>query len=94
MSKEVIVPLKEEEVIIPLPLDNGDTVDCIVLSIFEVDGENYIALFLEEAEEILLYRYRESEDDQAILENIDNDLEFDRVLEVFDGLVEGINEDE
>lgn len=86
--------MPEEELIVPLELENGDTVDCVVISIFEVDGSSYIALLPENTEEILLYRYKESDDDKVTLENIDSNFEFNRALEVFDSLMEDIDGDD
>lgn len=86
--------MPEDELIVPLELDNGDVVDCVVISIFDVDGSSYIALLPENTEEILLYRYKESDDDQVTLENIDSNFEFNRALEVFDSLMEDIDSDD
>lgn len=83
--------MHDDELVVKLQLENGDTLDCIVISIFDVDGNNYIALMPDKTDEILLYRYTESEDDQVTLENIDSNFEFNRALEVFDGLMEDID---
>ena len=81
---------ENEELIVPLELENGEKIDCVVISVFEADGSNYIALLPKEDDEILMYRYIESANDEIVLENIDSDFEFNRVLEVFDGLMEDI----
>lgn len=86
--------MHDNELVVKLQLENGDTLDCIVISIFDVDGNNYIALMPDKTDEILLYRYTESEDDQVTLENIDSNFEFNRALEVFDGLMEDIDGEE
>lgn len=83
--------MHDDELVVKLQLENGNTLDCIVISIFDVDGNNYIALMPDKTDEILLYRYTESEDDQVTLENIDSNFEFNRALEVFDGLMEDID---
>lgn len=86
--------MPEEDLIVPLELENGDIIDCNVISVFDVDGSSYIALLPENTEEILLYRYKEADDDQVTLENIDSNFEFNRALEVFDNLMENIDSDD
>ena len=76
---------------VTLDLDDGTTVECAILTILEVDEQDYIVLVpldendepIEEGE-VYIYRYFEDEEGNASLDNIDNDDEFERVSECFD----------
>ena len=76
---------------VTLDLDDGTTVECAIMTILEVDGQDYIVLVpldendepIEEGE-VYIYRYFEDEEGNPSLENIDNDDEFERVSECFD----------
>ena len=76
---------------VTLDLDDGTSVECAILTILEVDEQDYIVLVpvdendepIEEGE-VFIYRYYEDEDGNPSLDNIDNDDEFDRVSECFD----------
>lgn len=83
----------EEEMSVELNLDDGRTVVCDVFTIFEVGGMNYIALSpkekdtLESEQEVWFYRYSENMEDtnaEPILEYIDDDLEYEIVLDAFE----------
>ena len=69
------------------------TLECQVLTIFEVEGQDYIVLIPEdeidsEEGEIYIYRYFEDEDGEPGLDNIESEEEFEMVSDVFDQLVE------
>ena len=76
---------------VTLDLDDGTTVECAIMTILEVDEQDYIVLVpldendepIEEGE-VYIYRYFEDEEGNASLDNIDNDDEFERVSECFD----------
>ena len=76
---------------VTLDLDDGTSVECAILTILEVDEQDYIVLVpldendepIEEGE-VFIYRYFEDEEGNASLDNIDNDEEFERVSECFD----------
>lgn len=86
--------MNDEPVIIPLELENGATVDCYVIAVFDFDGIDYIAVLPEGTEEILMYRYIELAEDEIELVNIDNDREWERVVEYFDTMLEAEEEEE
>lgn len=81
----------EEEVVITLQLDNGDEIECTVLSMFECESRNYVALLFPEDEnnelEISLFRCNILEGDIVDIENIETDEEFEKVNEAFDILI-------
>ena len=64
-------------------------IECAVLTIYTVDGKDYIALLpLTEDEEedgdVYLYRYIETEDGEPTLENIEDDDEYEAAADAFD----------
>lgn len=80
----------EEDATVTLTLDNDEVVDCAVLTIFEVEGTDYIALLPlnengeTEDGEVFLYRFIEEEGKEPDLENIADDDEYEKVADAFD----------
>ncbi len=90
---------EDEELFVTLDLEDDGEVECQVLTIFEVEGQDYIVLLpLESADneegEIYIYRYFEDENGEPGLDNIETEEEFELVSEVFDQLVEDGEYDE
>lgn len=88
-----------EEMTVTLTLDDGSELECVVLTIFEADGRDYIALLPldgKEAEdgEVYLYRYLEDEEGNPDLENIESDEEYEIVADAFDELLDTEEYDE
>ena len=81
--------LEEDVITVTLTLDNDEVVECAVLTTYEADGNEYIALLpMDEAVEeatgdVYLYRYREV-DGEPTLENIDDDEEYEIAADAFD----------
>lgn len=80
---------------VTLDMDDGSTVECEILTIFDVEDMNYIALLpLDENDEpneegeVYIYRYFEDEDGNPSLENIENDDEYEAVADRFDELLD------
>ena len=95
-------PSEAEEMTVTDSRDDGDVV-CAVITIFEVQGRDYIALLPldengENAEgEVWLYRYSENPDDpneEPELGYIDDDDEFEKVEEAFDEYLDSVEFDE
>ena len=83
----------EEEMTVELELDDGKIVNCVVITILEVDGKDYIALLpLDEKGEnvdgeVWFYRYSENEKDpneEPVLTYIEDDDEYEAVADAFD----------
>lgn len=80
-----------EDYRVTLDLEDGRTIECAIMTILEVDDQDYIVLVpvdeddepIEEGE-VYIYRYFEDEDGTPSLGNIDNEDEFERVSERFD----------
>ena len=63
-----------QEMFVTLDLDDGSQLECQILTIFDVDNQNYIALVpVDNDEEVIFYRYFEDEEGIPSLENIDSD---------------------
>ena len=76
---------------VTLSLDDGSEVECAILTIFELEEQNYIALLPldedgneNEEGEVFIYRYFEDEEGNPSLENIEDDEEYEAVAETFD----------
>lgn len=65
-----------------LVLDDGSELECMVLGVFSVEDNEYIALLPKDEEDVLLYGYSEDEDGVE-LKNIEDDAEYDLVAEAF-----------
>ena len=83
----------DEDICVTLDLDDGTQVECEILTIFEVRGQDYIALLPgeecgEEEGTVYIYRYFEDEDGSPTLENILDDDEYEAVEEKFDELLD------
>ena len=81
---------ENESLTVTLTLDNDEELECAVLTIFETDGQQYIALLplndKGENEDGQIYLYRlidNGEDEEPGLENIIDDEEFERVSDAF-----------
>lgn len=78
-----------------LSLDDGTTLECIVLAIFPVNNRQYIALLpmneenqVEDEAQIFMYRFEELGEDEINLENIEDDEEFELVSDYFDEMLD------
>ena len=90
---------EEEEMTVTLTLDDDTEVECVVLTIFTAGERDYIALLPMEGEdseegEVYLYRYSETEDGTPVLDNIEDDEEYDIVADAFDELMDSEEYDE
>ena len=85
MAKE----FNDDEMFVTLTLDYDTEVECIVITIFEANEKDYIALLPIEEEnedegEVFLYRYSEDAEGNPILDNIESDDEYEVVADRFD----------
>ena len=91
----------DEDICVTLDMDDGTQVDCEIVTIFDVNDQDYIVLLPldedgEENEEgtVYIYRYFEDEDGNPSLENIQDDEEYEAVEERFDELLDEVQFDE
>lgn len=99
MAQNVNDNMPQEEVTVTLTLDDGSTLECVVLTIFDAGEREYIALLPMEGEladegEVYLYRYSEDADGNPSLENIEDDDEYEIVADAFDELLDSQEYDE
>ena len=84
---------------VTLTMDNGDVVECAVLTIFPAGDKEYIALLPlnedgeNEEGEVFLYRFSE-ENGNPMLENIEDDDEYEVAADAFDEFLDGQEYDE
>ena len=96
MSKEFE---NDGEFTVTLSLDNGEELECAVITIFEAGDNDYIALLPLEGEEadegeVFLYRYSETDNGEPVLDNIESDEEYDIVSDAFDEFLDSQEFDE
>lgn len=93
----------DEEMTVELELDNGETINCAIITILTVDNKDYIVLLpLDENGnnddgEVWFYRYEEDEsnpDAEPSLSYIDNDEEYENVADAFDEYLDNVEFDE
>lgn len=94
-EKNQINNLEDDDMFVTLDLDDGSSVECQVLTIFEADGRDYIALLPldengddNEDGEVFIYRYSEDAEGNPSLENIEDDDEYEVVSDRFDELLD------
>ena len=92
-KKKLDMEEPQEEMTVTLTLDDGSEVECVILTIFEAGGRDYIALLPTEGEdadegEVYLYRYVEDADGNPSLDNIEDDDEYEIVADAFDELLD------
>lgn len=85
----------ESDMQVTLSLDDGSEVECAILTIFELEEQNYIALLPldedgneNEEGEVFIYRYFEDEEGNPSLENIEDDEEYEAVSDRFEELLD------
>ena len=80
----------DETIQIPVTMDDGTEVECEVLAIFPVDEHQYAALLplSEEYEDIFLYRFVPVGTEEFNLEGIEDDDEYEAVIDAFDMLLD------
>lgn len=92
--------LEELHDMITLTLEDDSEVECVVLSIFPVEEQEYIALMPveelekdEENSEVLLYRFSEPAEGELDLSNIETDEEYEAVAEAFSQILDEMEAD-
>lgn len=69
-----------------LTLDDGQEMECVIIDIFDIQDQSYIALLHPTEETALLYRFEELNEDEIDLTNIESDEEFEKVSEYMNNL--------
>jgi len=78
-------PEDDDAEIITLEFDDGESIECEVMGVFEFEGKEYIALIpADGSDDVFIYGYKEVNDDEFELIDIEDDAEFERVVEEFE----------
>lgn len=78
-----------DDEIITLDFDDGGSTDFGIIGVFEVEGRDYIALeALDGTDEVYLYGYKEVNDDDFELLDIEDEETFNKVAAEFDSLMD------
>jgi hypothetical protein len=76
---------------ITLEFDDGLTVECEIMGVFDFEGKEYIALIPDDgSDDVYIYGYKEVSEDEFELIDILDDDEFERVIEEFEQLTDDI----
>lgn len=91
--------MEGEENIITLTMDDGSTLDCLVVGICTVEGKDYIALMPldgpdAEDGQVYVYGYSEDADGEPVLEDIEDDGEFEKAAAAVDAMLEELEGEE
>lgn len=73
---------------ITLEYDDGNELECEILGVFEAGDKEYIALLPQDnSDDVYIYGYKETGDDEFELIDIEDDGEFEKAVAVFDELM-------
>ena len=76
-----------EDEIITLEFDNGESFECGIMGVFDLEDKQYIALeAFDDSNDVYLYGYVPTDDDFELLDIPEED--FDRVAAEFDRLMD------
>lgn len=93
----------DEEMTVELELEDGQMVNCAIITILTVDKQDYIALLPLDEDgnnddgEVWFYRYAEDENEpnaEPSLSYIDDDDEYENVADAFDEYLDNVEFDE
>ena len=75
----------EDADFITLEFEDGAEVECEIMGIFDVEGKEYIALLPDDgSDDVYLYGFKEIDDEEFELIDIEDDAEFEKVAAEFD----------
>lgn len=81
--------LDPEEMFLTVELEDGSEETYQILKIFEVGGQDYIAVCpTDNSPDVYFYRYFEDEEGNPSIDNIETDEEFERAIDKFDELLD------
>ena len=70
---------------ITLQFDDSDDIECEILGIFDFEGKEYIALLPQDgSDDIYIYEYKEINDEEFDLIDIEDDALFEKVAAEFE----------
>ena len=97
-TKDEINEDDDEPMVVTLEYDDGTVIETEIMGVFDVDNKEYIALVPDDgSDDVYLYGYAEiggEDGDEFELIDIEDEDEFNRVVEAFDALMGFENEEE
>ena len=78
--------------IITLEFDDGAEVECEIMGTFEFNGKEYIALYSADDDDVYIYEYKEVNEDEFEIVDIESDEEYEAVVAEFDAIMEANEE--
>ena len=80
---------QDEAEFITLEFEDGEEVEAEIMGIFDVGEKEYIALIPDDdSDDVYLYEYKEISDEEFELIDIEDDDEFEKVVEEFEKLTD------
>lgn len=77
----------EDADFLTLEFDDGEEIECEIMGIFEVEGKEYIALIPNDGtDDVYIYGYKESGEEEFELIDIEDDAEFEKVAKEFEAI--------
>ena len=84
----------EETEFLTLEFEDGEEIECEIMGIFDCGGKEYIALLPEDgSDDVFVYGYKEINDEEYELIDIEDDKEFERVVAEFDKIIDETDEE-
>ncbi len=77
--------LDDDAEYITLQFDDGDDIECEILGVFDFEEKEYIALLPQDGtDDVYIYEYKEIDDEEFDLIDIEDDALFERVAAEFE----------
>jgi hypothetical protein len=78
---------------ITLEFDDGTAIECEIMGVFDCEDKEYIALIPDnDSDDVYIYGYREVSEDEFELIDIEDDNEFEKVIDEFEQLTDNIEQ--
>lgn len=75
----------DEDAFITLEFDDGESVECEILGVFEFEDKEYIALIpADGSDDVYIYGYKEVDEEEFELIDIEDEKEFEKVVAEFE----------
>ena len=85
---ECICGVEDEPDYLTLEFDDGVEVECEIMGVFDIGEKEYIALLPEDGtDDVYIYGYKEINEEEFDLVDIEDDAEFEMAVAEFDKLV-------
>lgn len=79
--------IEDDAEFITLQFENNEEIECEILGVFDLEDKEYIALLPDDGtDDVYIYEYKEISDEEFDLIDIEDDAEFERVVEEFEKL--------